>query len=107
LAEPVITIGGLVVDLEKRLVTVEGKEVNLTPHQFEILRVLARDQGKLVTHRALLREVWGPGYQSETNYLRVYMAQLRRKLEPDPSQPCYLLTVPGTGYRLDAHATAP
>ena len=59
--EPVITVGGLVVDLEKRLVTVEGKEVNLTPHQFDILRVLARNPGKLVTHRSLLREVWGPG----------------------------------------------
>ena len=75
--EPVITVGGLVVDLEKRLVTVDGHEVNLTPHQFEILRVLARDAGKLVTHRSLLREVWGPGYGSESNLLHVHVSQLR------------------------------
>jgi two-component system KDP operon response regulator KdpE len=96
----VITIGGLVVDLEKRLVTVEGKEANLTPHQFDILRVLARDQGKLVTHRALLREVWGPGYGSESNLLHVHVSQLRRRIEPDPARPRYLITAPGAGYRL-------
>ena len=98
--EPVITIGGLVVDLEKRLVTVEGREVNLTPHQFDILRVLARDPGKLVTHRALLREVWGPGYGSESNLLHVHVSQLRRRIEPDPARPRYLITAPGAGYRL-------
>jgi len=98
--EPVITIGGLVVDLEKRLVTVEGKEVNLTPHQFDILRVLARDPGKLVTHRSLLREVWGPGYGSESNLLHVHVSQLRRRIEPDPARPRYLITAPGAGYRL-------
>jgi two-component system KDP operon response regulator KdpE len=98
--EPVITIGGLVVDLEKRLVTVDGKEVSLTPHQFDILRVLARDQGKLVTHRALLREVWGPGYGSESNLLHVHVSQLRRRIEPDPARPRYLITAPGAGYRL-------
>jgi two-component system, OmpR family, KDP operon response regulator KdpE len=98
--EPVIAIGELVVDLEKRLVTVEGKEVNLTPHQFDILRVLARDQGKLVTHRALLREVWGPGYGTESNLLHVNVSQLRRKIEPDRARPRYLLTEPGAGYRL-------
>ena len=98
--EPVITIGGLVVDLERRLVTVEGKEVNLTPHQFDILRVLARDPGKLVTHRSLLREVWGPGYGSESNLLHVHVSQLRRRIEPDPARPRYLITAPGAGYRL-------
>jgi two-component system KDP operon response regulator KdpE len=98
--EPVITIGELAVDLEKRLVTVEGKEVNLTPHQFDILRVLARDQGKLITHRALLREVWGPGYGSESNLLHVHVSQLRRRIEPDPARPRYLITAPGAGYRL-------
>jgi two-component system KDP operon response regulator KdpE len=98
--EPVITIGGLVVDLEKRLVTVEGKEVNLTPHQFDILRVLARDQGKLLTHRTLLREVWGPGYGTESNLLHVHVSQLRRRIEPDPARPRYLITAPGAGYRL-------
>jgi two-component system, OmpR family, KDP operon response regulator KdpE len=98
--EPVITVGGLTVDLEKRLVTVEGKEVNLTPHQFDILRVLARDPGKLVTHRSLLREVWGPGYGSESNLLHVHVSQLRRRIEPDPARPRYLITAPGAGYRL-------
>jgi two-component system, OmpR family, KDP operon response regulator KdpE len=98
--EPVIRIGQLVVDLERRLVTVEGKEVNLTPHQFDILRVLARDQGKLLTHRTLLREVWGPGYGTESNLLHVHVSQLRRRIEPDPARPRYLITAPGAGYRL-------
>ena len=79
---------------------VEGSEVNLTPHQFDILRVLARNQGKLVTHRALLREVWGPGYGSESNLLHVHVSQLRRRIEPDPTRPRYLITAPGAGYRL-------
>ena len=77
-----------------------GNEVHLTPHQFEILRVLAKNEGKLITHRAILREVWGPGYGSESNLLHVYVSQLRRKLEPDPARPRYLLTAPGAGYRL-------
>jgi two-component system KDP operon response regulator KdpE len=98
--EPVITIGGLVVDLDKRLVTVEGEEVHLTPHQFDILRTLAKNEGKLMTHRAILREVWGPGYGNESNLLHVHMSQLRRKIEPDPSRPRYLVTEPGAGYRL-------
>ena len=105
--EPVITIGGLVVDLEKRLVTVDGKEVNLTPHQFDILRVLARNPGKLVTHRSLLREVWGPGYGSESNLLHVHVSQLRRRIEPDPARPRYLITAPGAGYRLVNPTDAP
>jgi two-component system KDP operon response regulator KdpE len=98
--EPVITVGELLVDLEKHLVTVEGREVNLTPHQFDILRVLARNPGKLVTHRALLREVWGPGYGTESNLLHVHVSQLRRRIEPDPARPRYLITAPGAGYRL-------
>ena len=98
--EPVVTIGGLVVDLEKRLVTVDGREVHLTPHQFDILRVLAKNEGKLMTHRSILREVWGPGYGSESNLLHVHMSQLRRKIEPDPARPRYLVTEPGAGYRL-------
>jgi two-component system KDP operon response regulator KdpE len=98
--EPVITIGDLVVDLEKRLVTVDGREVHLTPHQFDILRVLAKNEGKLMTHRSILREVWGPGYGSESNLLHVHMSQLRRKIEADPARPRYLVTEPGAGYRL-------
>ncbi len=98
--EPVITIGDLMVDLEKRLVTVDGGEVHLTPHQFDILRVLAKNEGKLMTHRSILREVWGPGYGSESNLLHVHMSQLRRKIEADPARPRYLVTEPGAGYRL-------
>jgi two-component system KDP operon response regulator KdpE len=99
-AEPVIEIGELVVDLEKRAVSVGGGPVHLTPHQFELLRVLAVNKGKLLTHRALLREVWGPGYGTESNLLHVNVSQLRRKIEPDRAQPQYLITEPGAGYRL-------
>jgi two-component system KDP operon response regulator KdpE len=98
--EPVVAIGGLLVNLEMRTVSVDGEEVHLTPHQFDILRVLAKSQGKLLTHRAILREVWGPGYGSESNLLHVHMSQLRRKIEPDPARPRYLVTEPGAGYRL-------
>ena len=99
-AEPVIEIGELVVDLEKRAVSTDGKLVHLTPHQYELLRVLAVNKGKLLTHKALLREVWGPGYGSESNLLHVNVSQLRRKIEPDRAHPRYLLTEPGAGYRL-------
>jgi two-component system KDP operon response regulator KdpE len=99
-AEPVIELGELVVDLEKRSVTVGGGPVHLTPHQFELLRVLAVNRGKLLTHRALLREVWGPGYGDASNLLHVNVSQLRRKIEPDRARPRYLLTEPGAGYRL-------
>jgi two-component system, OmpR family, KDP operon response regulator KdpE len=98
--EPVIALGDLVVDLEKRSVTIAGKAIHLTPHQFELLRVLAMNEGKLMTHRALLREVWGPSYGSESNLLHVNVSQLRRKIEPDRARPRYLLTEPGAGYRL-------
>ncbi|HUK94137.1 MAG TPA: response regulator [Gaiellaceae bacterium] len=104
-AEPLITVGDLDVDLEKREVRVEGKPVHLTPHQFDLLRVLARNEGKLLTHRAILQEVWGPGYGSESNLLHVHVSQLRRKIEPDPARPRYLLTEPGAGYRLVDPAT--
>jgi len=99
-AQPVIEIGDLVVDLAKRAVSVAGDLVHLTPHQYELLRVLAMNKGKLLTHRALLREVWGPGYGSESNLLHVNISQLRRKIEPDRTRPRYLLTEPGAGYRL-------
>ena len=98
--EPVLEVGELVIDLDKRLVTVDGRRVQLTPNEFDLLRVLAQNEGKLLTHRALLSEVWGPSYQSEAHYLHVYVSNLRRKLEPDPASPRYLLTEPGAGYRL-------
>ena len=98
--EPVLEVGELVIDLDKRLVTVAGQAVSLTPNEFELLRVLAQNEGKLMTHPAILREVWGPAYGAESHYLHVYISQLRRKLEPDPARPRYLLTEPGAGYRL-------
>jgi two-component system KDP operon response regulator KdpE len=98
--EPVIDLGELRVDLEKRSVTVAGEPVHLTPHQFELLRVLALNEGKLLTHRTLLQEVWGPGYADEANLLHVNISQLRRKIEPERARPRYLLTEPGAGYRL-------
>ncbi|MFZ1881089.1 MAG: response regulator [Gaiellaceae bacterium] len=100
--EPVLSVGPITVDLEKHAVTVSGKAVHLTPHEFRLLRVLAQNQGKLMTHRAILREVWGPAYGDESNYLHVYVSQLRRKLESDPARPRFLLTEPGAGYRLIA-----
>jgi two-component system KDP operon response regulator KdpE len=98
--DPVLTIGELVVDLEKRSVTVAGRPVALTPNEFELLRYFAQNEGKLLTHPMILREVWGPRYGSESHYLHVYVSQLRRKIEPDPTRPRYLLTEPGAGYRL-------
>jgi len=97
--EPVLEVGELVIDLDKRLVTVDGRRVQLTPNEFDLLRVLAQNEGKLMTHPTLLREVWGPAYGTESHYLHVYVSQLRRKLEDDPSRPRYLLTEPGAGYR--------
>ena len=99
-SEPVIDIGALRIDVPERTVTVDGARVKLSPHEFDLLRVLAQNEGKLLTHRALLREVWGPAYQVEAHYLHVYVSQLRRKIEPDPSSPRYILTEPGAGYRL-------
>ncbi len=96
----VLEIGDLVVDLEKHSVAMAGEPVHLTPHEFELLRLLAKNEGKLLTHTTLLREVWGPAYQRESSYIHVYVSQLRRKLEPDPSRPRYILTEAGVGYRL-------
>ena len=98
--DPVIEIGELRIDVPERLVTVGGRGVRLTPHEFDLLRVLAQNRGRLLTHRTLLREVWGPAYEIEAHYLHVYVSHLRRKLEPDPSSPRYLVTEPGAGYRL-------
>ncbi len=97
---PVFQSGGLRVDLARRVVTVDGGEVKLTPKEYELLRVLVIHAGKVLTHQHLLREVWGPVAVEATQYLRVYIGQLRQKLEADPAQPRYLLTEPGVGYRL-------
>jgi two-component system, OmpR family, KDP operon response regulator KdpE len=98
--EPVFCSAGLSVDLVRRVVTVDGHEVKLTPKEYDLLRILVTHAGKVITHRQLLREVWGPTSVYETHYLRVYIGQLRQKLEPNPAQPQYLLTEPGVGYRL-------
>ncbi|MGB6458143.1 MAG: response regulator [Streptosporangiaceae bacterium] len=97
--EPVVTTGDLTIDLARKRVTRAGSDVRLTPTEWQLLEVLVRNSDRLVTQRQLLQEVWGPGYQTEAGYLRVYVANLRRKLEPDPSAPRYLLTEPGMGYR--------
>ena len=97
---PVLRIGPLEVEREGRVVRRNGTLVHLTPHEFGVLLALAENEGRLMTHARLLREVWGPAYARESNYLHVYVSQLRRKLEDEPSRPRLLLTVPGLGYRL-------
>ena len=97
--EPVVATTDFTVDLAAKRVTRDGADVRLTPTEWHLLEVLVRNSGRLVSQTQLLQEVWGPAYQTEGNYLRVYVAQLRRKLEPDPSQPRHLLTEPGMGYR--------
>ena len=100
--EAVFEVGALRVDLAKHEVTVAGAVVHLTPNEFKLLTVLAKNAGKVLTHRHLLKEIWGPGAEAEAHYLRVYMNQLRQKLEADAARPRYLLTEPGVGYRLAA-----
>lgn len=95
-----IEIGPLRIDLEGREVTADGKPVHLTPIEYRLLVHLARNAGKVLTHRQILKEVWGPPYVEETHYLRVFMAQLRRKIEIDPARPRFLVTEQGVGYRL-------
>jgi len=97
---PVFNVGELQVDLAARRVVVGGEEVHLTPLEYKLLAALIKHAGKVLTHRYLLQEVWGPGHAEETHYLRVFMASLRRKLEADPARPRYLLTEPAVGYRL-------
>jgi two-component system KDP operon response regulator KdpE len=101
-AEPVLEAGDLRIDLERREVTRGGERVQLTPHEYDLLTLLARNEGKLLTHKTILREVWGEAYADESHYLHVYVSQLRRKLEPDPARPRTILTEPGVGYRLVA-----
>jgi len=105
-SEPLLQIGELRIDLEKRAVTMSGRPVSLTPIEYDLLRLLAENEGKLLTHPAILRAIWGPAYAEESNYLHVYVSHLRRKLEPDPARPRYLLTQPGVGYRLVNPSTA-
>ncbi|MEV0649525.1 response regulator [Phytomonospora sp. NPDC050363] len=96
---PTVVIGESLVDLAAHTVTRDGKEIRLTPTEWHLLEILLRNPGKLVSQRQLLHDVWGPTYARETNYLRQYLAQLRRKLEADPARPRHLLTEPGMGYR--------
>ena len=103
-AGPVVTTPDFVIDLAARTVLRGDVEVRLTPTEWHVLDVLVRNADKLVPQRQLLQEVWGPAYGTETNYLRVYLAQLRRKLEPDPAKPRYLHTEPGLGYRFSVPA---
>jgi two-component system KDP operon response regulator KdpE len=98
--KPILEVGPLRMDLERRETTIEGRPVRLTPIEWRLLVFLARHAGKVLTHAQILREVWGPNTSSQSHYVRVYMAELRKKLEPDPSRPRLLLTEPGVGYRL-------
>jgi two-component system, OmpR family, KDP operon response regulator KdpE len=98
--DPILQIGDLRIDLANRLVTMAGRPVSLTPTEYDLLSVLAQNEGKLFTQRAIVREVWGATHHEQANHLHVHVSQLRRKLEPDPARPRYLLTQPGLGYRL-------
>ncbi len=98
--EPVVVVGDIRLDLDKRAVSVGDAEVHLTPIEYKLLGFLMKHAGKVLTHRQLLKEVWGPSYATQTQYLRVYMTQLRHKLEHDAARPKYLVTEPGVGYRM-------
>ena len=98
--DALFTVGELHVDQSRRHVHIDGTEVHLTPIEYRLLTTMVRHAGKVLTHRQLLREVWGPNHVEDAHYLRVYMGQLRRKIEREPAQPRYLLTEPGVGYRL-------
>jgi two-component system KDP operon response regulator KdpE len=102
--EAIVTTADFCVDLAAKRVSHDSEEVKLTPTEWEIVEILVRSEGRLVTQRQLLKAVWGPQYEKETNYLRVYLAQIRRKLEPDPSRPRYFLTEPRMGYRFESGA---
>lgn len=98
-AEPVVTAGDLTIDLVKRLVTRAGRALRLSPKEYDLLAQLVEGAGKVVTHRQLLTAVWGPAHEDDVQYLRVFVAQLRQKVEPDPSSPSLITTEPGVGYR--------
>jgi two-component system KDP operon response regulator KdpE len=99
---PTLVLGQLRIDFALRTVSLDGAEVHLTPIEYRLLSLLAQNMGKVMTHRQLLTEVWGPGHADQTHYLRVRVAELRKKLERDPAQPKWLVTEPGVGYRLRA-----
>jgi len=99
--EPTITTPDFTIDLMAKRASRGGSEIRLTPTEWNLVEILVRNPGRLVSQRQLLKDVWGPQYEKETNYLRVYMAQVRRKLEPDPAQPRYFITEPGMGYRFE------
>jgi two-component system KDP operon response regulator KdpE len=100
--DAVVETGSFTIDLAAKKVRREGKEVHLTKTEWGVLELLVRNRGRLVAQKQLLHDVWGPSYETESHYLRVYLAQLRRKLEPEPSRPRHLLTEPGMGYRFEA-----
>lgn len=99
--EPSFMVGPLKVDFAQRQVLVNGKEVKLTPTEYDLLKVLIKNSGKILTRQMLLSQVWGTGYGTESHYLHVYIGQLRRKIEPDPTHPRFILTVSGVGYRFN------
>lgn len=102
---PVYRSGELIIDVARREVTVQGEEVKLTPRQYDLLKYLAQNAGRVITHRTALVNVWGPEYGQETQYLHVFIGQLRHKIEPDPAHPVYILTEPGVGYRFKTSPT--
>lgn len=99
-SEPVLSIRDLTLDLGKRQVLVGGKEVHLTPTEYKLLALLAQHRGKVLTHRQILKDVWGPAYANQSHYVRVHMAELRKKIEADPARPKLIVTEPGVGYRM-------
>ncbi|HEV2582633.1 MAG TPA: response regulator transcription factor [Ktedonobacteraceae bacterium] len=100
--EPIFTAGPLSVDFAQRQVHVNGQEVKLTPTEYDLLKALIKNSGKIMTRQMLLSQVWGTGYGAESHYLHVYVGQLRRKIEPDPANPRFILTISGVGYRFNA-----
>lgn len=100
--EPVFSAGPLKVDFARREVTVNGEEIRLTPTEYDLLKALIRNAGKIMTRQMLLSQVWGSGYGADTHYLHVYIGQLRRKIEPDPARPRFILTISGVGYRFSS-----
>jgi len=98
--DPLLICGGLTVDLSQRRVSVDGREIKLTPTEYEIIKLLAQNAGRVMTHKQLLKAVWGNSNYSDTHYVRVYVGMLRRKIENDPAQPKYIITESGIGYRL-------
>ncbi|MDQ2714660.1 MAG: response regulator transcription factor [Chloroflexota bacterium] len=100
--EPIFTAGPLSIDFAQRLVQVDGREVKLTPTEYDLLKALVKNSGKIMTRHMLLSQVWGTGYGTEAHYLHVYIGQVRRKIEPDPTQPRFIHTVSGVGYRFQA-----